>query len=355
MEEQLSNLALRHLIQENQFLENGFINKSQTTQDNQLKLKVHTKQGDKTVIVNEKGFFVSNNIVEAKQNPGGFSAFLKKFLFNQRIVSIKQRGFDRIVIFEFPESFLILEFFAKGNIVLCDKEMKILKAMRKEKWKDRELKKNEQYKFPSSQGKSIEEMNEKEFIEKIESNNKTSFGAVVEILNISPKIAEFVFKKATIQKTTNAKELKIEEIKKIFKQIRAIYLSKETSVFVNNKVVYSVEIGLEKEQSFSSVNKAMEELNKKTNENKEIIKKSDKKEKNKIDFEEEIKKLLQEEKDSKENGEFIYLKYQELTKLTNEIKKLQKKGLKAKEIEKYFSKSGIKKLDLEKNKIKIII
>ena len=80
MEFQISNLTLKHLVEENQSLVNGFINKIQTTQEGLLKLKVHTKQGDKNVLITKEAFFISNSSVPAKQNPGGFSAFLKIFI-----------------------------------------------------------------------------------------------------------------------------------------------------------------------------------------------------------------------------------------------------------------------------------
>ena len=102
MEIELSNLALFHLTQENQFLINGFINKIQTTPEGFLKLKIHTKEGDKNLLINNKAMFVSKKSIPAKKSPGGFSAFIKKYIFNQRIISIEQIGFERIIKMEFP-------------------------------------------------------------------------------------------------------------------------------------------------------------------------------------------------------------------------------------------------------------
>ena len=168
----LSNLALKHLVEELQILENGFINKSQTLENGWLKLKVHTKQGDKNLVITPTALFLSEKSLQAKQSPGGFSALLKKYLFNQRIISLKQHSVDRVVVFKFPEHFLVVELFAKGNLVLCNKEMNIIRAMRKEEWKDRKLEAGEEYKFPSSRGANPLEENEKDFYKKLKENKK---------------------------------------------------------------------------------------------------------------------------------------------------------------------------------------
>ncbi|MDD3083944.1 MAG: NFACT family protein, partial [Candidatus ainarchaeum sp.] len=197
---QISNLTLKHLIEENQILVNGFINKIQTTEDNLLKLKIHTKEGDKNILITQNFFFISKKSEPAKQNPGGFSAFLKKYLYNQRIISITQKELDRIVLIEFPNSILILELFAKGNIILCDKEYKILKAMRKEKWKDRELAKEKKYFFPSSRGLNPLTTNQTKYFEELKNSKKTFFEAKLDILNVAPTILEFKFEKLNIEK-----------------------------------------------------------------------------------------------------------------------------------------------------------
>ncbi len=55
----LSNLALHHLIDENQIILNGFINKVQTTPMGFLKLKIHTKEGDKNLIATQNAIFLT--------------------------------------------------------------------------------------------------------------------------------------------------------------------------------------------------------------------------------------------------------------------------------------------------------
>ncbi|MDD3159344.1 MAG: NFACT family protein [Candidatus ainarchaeum sp.] len=362
MEIKINNLTLKHLIEENRILENGFINNIQTTNGDLLKLKIHTKIGDKTVIFTSNYFYISEKSINAKMNPGGFSSLLKKYLFNQRIISIKQKELDRIIIFEFPSCYLIFEFFSKGNVVLCDKEYKIIKSMRKEKWKDRELKKDEFYKFPTSKGKNVLTENVKDFIKDIKNNPKTCFGAVIDILNIAPEIAEFVFEKNKFEKLKNAKDYNEKEIKKIFQEIKKVYESKSNLIYLNNKILYSIKLDEKKEEKvYPSINNALNELTQiciKKEENKvelnEQIKKTNKNE----NYTEQIKEFEKKEKEFKLIGEKIYENYNKIEDIINLIKKGKEKGFCERDIVKKINslkQYNIKKLYLKDDRVIIEI
>ena len=353
MDFQLSNLALHHLVMENQFLVNGFVNKVQTTPDGLLKIKVHTKEGDKNVIVTSNAFFVSESGISAKQNPGGFSAFLKKHLYNQRIIKIEQSGFDRIVLFEFPEKILILELFSKGNIILCDKEMNILKANRKETWKDRSLEIGAVYKFPSSKGKNPLEINSKDFFNELQKNKKSFFGAVIDIINVAPGLLDDLFEREGIDKKKNATQVSEKEAKKVLTALAKLYGQKEAGAFVKGGIIYSAKVSGET-INYDNITNALNVLNfseKKTNATAE-----EKKVERKSDYVTQIKKALLEEKEFKSIGEAIYLHYNDLSEIIKEIKELKEKGLSAKEIETKIraARSSIKGIVLEANKARIL-
>lgn len=64
--------------------------------------------------------------------PSPFVARLRKFLKTRRCTSVTQIGTDRIIEFQFSDGQyrLYLEFFASGNVILTDKDLKILTLMR---------------------------------------------------------------------------------------------------------------------------------------------------------------------------------------------------------------------------------
>jgi predicted ribosome quality control (RQC) complex YloA/Tae2 family protein len=344
----ITNLTLKHLVEENQFLVNGFINKAQTTEDNLLKLKIHTKLGDKNVVITKNCFFVSNKSEQAKQNPGGFSALLKKYLFNQRIISLEQKGLDRIVTIKFPNSYLILELFAKGNIILCDENLNIIKAMRKETWKDRELSKDQKYIYPSSRGLNPLTSNYKEFYSKLKENEKTLFGATLDILNLAPTILEYVFERLEFNKTKNANELSEKESKKLFDKIFEIYSQEKSDIFVYENILYSINIGKKVEKYYNNINEALNNII----ERKIEEKKEKKKEIKKIDYKQQQKDFEKEEILMKEKAEQIYLNYNKLNEIIKIIKNnKENKPLIKKMIGLNNEKLTIKEIDLKKEKL----
>jgi predicted ribosome quality control (RQC) complex YloA/Tae2 family protein len=354
MDLNISNLALHHLIEENQIIVNGFINKVQTTPEGLLKIKIHTKEGDKNLIATKNALFIAKNSINAKQNPGGFSAFLKKFIFNQRIISFEQRGFDRIVLMKFENFYLIFELFSKGNVILTDKDYKILRAMKKEKWKDRELKKDEIYKFPSSRGKNPLEIKESEFLKELKNSKKTVFGSIVDIINLAPGILDYIFEENNFNKKDDASEISETKAKKILKVIKEVYNKKEEGVYVKDNVIYSIDIGSEK--SYDSIN---ELLNDKALvfENKVEKKEEVKNVKRSEDYLAGIKKAEINEKEYQKIGEKIYLEYNFLDSVIKATNKLKKDGLNNKEIENKLKSADarIKEVKLAKGKLLIEI
>ncbi|MFA5357982.1 MAG: NFACT family protein [archaeon] len=361
----LSNLSLKHLVEELQALENGFINNVQVLENHWLKIKIHTKEGGKDLIAAPNALFISEYSIPARMRPSGYPSLLKKHLFNQRILSIKQHGLDRIVTFEFAENFLVFELFAKGNIILCDKEMKIIKARWKEEWKDRKLEKGEIYKAPSSRGANLLEETETDFFEKLKVHRKTFFGATVDLLNAAPQVLEYVFEQTKIDKKKNAGEASSGDAKKILDAVKKIYSKKAGKAFLSGGVIFSAEIPLAKEMEFESVNSALNELLVKTI-GTEIQKKGEtgpaKKKgpseplRESIEIKKkQIEKLEKEELELKAKAEKIYLNYGKIHKILSAIKKADEKKISEKEIKEKINSidNVIEEVDLKNRKLKL--
>ncbi|KAH7358214.1 hypothetical protein B0T11DRAFT_340547 [Plectosphaerella cucumerina] len=64
--------------------------------------------------------------------PSAFVARLRKFLKTRRLTAVSQIGTDRIIEFQFSDGQyrLFLEFFASGNVILTDADLKILTLLR---------------------------------------------------------------------------------------------------------------------------------------------------------------------------------------------------------------------------------
>lgn len=96
-------------------------------------------------------------------NPAGYCMFLRKYLGNSRLKSIDQHGFERILILEFEarkegkpiKYLLVLELFSKGNMILCDQDMRIRSPLENQNWSDRTVRGGIKYKYPPEQADAL--------------------------------------------------------------------------------------------------------------------------------------------------------------------------------------------------------
>ncbi len=221
---QVSNLTLAYLLEEiRPFAVGAFVNKVQEIQKGIFKIKVHSKTGSKDLIVTDSALFFSNYSFTARQNSNTFFVKLRDFLSNKKISSITQHEFDRVAVIEFADFFLILELFHDSNAILADKEYKILLALHPQEWKDRSIKKGEQYKFPSSKGANPKTVTEEFLLSAFKNRSGTAIQELVAAVNISPLVAEEVFFEQKIDKKTKAADLPKSEAKKIAEKVRKFY------------------------------------------------------------------------------------------------------------------------------------
>ena len=94
-------------------------------------------EGEKTTVLLESGarFHTTSYARERKADqPSKFNAKLRMHLRGKRLNGVNQMGADRAVAFTFgagdTEHHLVLELYAQGNIVLCDREWRILTLLR---------------------------------------------------------------------------------------------------------------------------------------------------------------------------------------------------------------------------------
>ena len=365
----LDNLTLACLIKELLGLfENAYINKVAELKNGYLKLKLHTKNGSKDLILYPTGFFMSSYSLQARHGKSNLAIALKSELYNKKIVSIKQNELDRVVEIKFLEHSIILEFIGDGNKIFIDKEGKILSCQKNEKWQDRTIKKGEQYIFPKPKGKNPLTVTLEELKEEFSSSKKDAIRTVISFLNISPVAVEEVFFNLKIEKTQKAQELKETQLKKILLQIKEIYsLKKELSpvVYKGNPQGYNFNVFSEKKQ-IESINSfidseiasslAKAETEKEDTANQKAVSKLEynlkEQETARIKFEKRIS-------DNQKKAELIYENYSDLEELKKAVQTAVKKGIKEKEIMYKFSLTAskgnktaglIKSIDLAKKK-----
>ena len=150
MELRLSSFEIRALVEEaSKELEKSRLDKVQQIDKELFRFSFSTKSGKKDLLVEiGKRLNLTGYNLKAPEKPSQLSILLRKHLENKRLEAIVQHEFDRVVVLDFSEYKLILEFFSNGNMLLIDDKGKIILTFRHEEWKDRKLDRGETYLFP---------------------------------------------------------------------------------------------------------------------------------------------------------------------------------------------------------------
>ncbi len=220
----IPNITLSFLAQEiKPLLEGAKIRSIQELPNNWLKITLFKRPKNLQLIIAGRAVFAAKKSFPAKQETSGFGAFLRKQLSGKTISQIWQNGFDRVVVFEIEEFFLVAELFAKGNIVLADKEKKILSVQRTEFWKDRELKKNSPYIFPAGKEFSPEAIDSGKLHSFFRECRGTAITCLLKKTNIAPAMAEEAFFLSGISKEKQASSITEKEAEKIAVASKELY------------------------------------------------------------------------------------------------------------------------------------
>ncbi len=227
----MDSLALAYLVQElRPMLEGAYVNKVSEIQSGTLKLKLHTKQGSKDLIITPNSLFISNYSVAGRHGKTNFAVALKKELYNKRIVGIEQHGLDRVVCIKMLGHTIVLEFIGEGNKILLGKDGRPLSCERNEKWADRETKKGVPYRFPRQQGISPSALTISILHGIFKGSGKDIFRTIASGINVSPAIAEELLFRLGIEKSAHASSLNDTQAKKILWQLGHFYSLKEKPV-----------------------------------------------------------------------------------------------------------------------------
>ena len=351
---EITNLTLAYQILEiKEIIDGAFVKNVQEIDEGIFKFKLSSKQGSKNLIVNANVLYLTDYKLPAKQNVYGFAAFLKKYLQNKKILSIKQHNFDRIAIAEFDEFLLIFEFFHESNVILTDKSNRILNSLKRRQWKDRTVRRGQEYKFPPSKGLNPEDIEFSELKEFFAKSPDDSIRTLIRAVNIAPIFAEEILFNLNIEKSKPAKGLKEKELKEIhsaIKEYASVSKKKLQPVLTKNHLLpFKLNSIKEKQAEVPFLNEAIDDFYSKEflqKEKKEVVDEKEK-ESSKLQFNleqlaESKEKFEKQAKENKQKAELIYSNFNELQELVNALKGTEKSESSKKEVM-YKLKNAAKK------------
>lgn len=225
---ELSSLDLHYVVQELQYLQGGKIEKIFQSDANKRDLLFIIYSQPR---INLR-FLLPGVIAAAKekpnypQSPPGFAMFLRKYLGGTRITAVRQRGFDRIMEIDLAsktDSYtLLIELIPPGNMLLLDKEMRIINLIENQQFKDRQLRGRQPYIAPPPSF-DIKDATEAGIAERIAVSTRDTIVTTLAIhLGLGGVYAEEVCARAGIAKHRN--DLSNAEVKLIAHQVKEIAL-----------------------------------------------------------------------------------------------------------------------------------
>lgn len=224
-EVQIPNITIAYLLLEiGASIQGAFINKIQEIDKGVFRFRLHVKEkGGADLIIRPEIFYFTSYKLNAPQKESTYAQFLKKHLLNRRIISFRQHNLDRICIMEFADCSLILELFAKGNLILADKDMRILLPYRRELLKDRKTERNAIYGFPKAKGLGPDAISELELAALLKESASGIVKTLVPKMNISPIIAEEACLRAGLSADKIGGSLSAKETSALYAEIHSLH------------------------------------------------------------------------------------------------------------------------------------
>ena len=322
VKERMDSFDVYALTAEIEELEGGRIGKIYQDND-EIIIQIQKNGKHNLFIKNGKWMFITSQRKEEREHPPTFAMTLRKYLSNGKILSIKQHEFDKIVIIDIMKKnifHLIIELFSEGNVILVDEKWDIIIPLLHQSWAHREIRPKRKYKFPPQRQNPFT-ISLDSFANIFMQSNKDVIRTLVTDINISGPWGEEICVLAGIEKEKVARELKKEEIEKLYESLQFIlnkFKQKEFSpVIVKNGendlsvLPFPLSIYKGEKEEFSFFSHALQEFftrnerreEKEENEEMERLARQIQQQK------EAIKQFRKKMKEKKEEGDAIYANY----------------------------------------------
>ena len=160
---------------------------------------------------------------EMPQEPSGFARMLRKRISSAKITSVRQQGFDRIVVISLEKdgsNELVLELFGKGNAILV-KDGTIVQPLTSHTWKHRDVKAKREFEFPPPVPDPVA-MSPEDLVGIAEGSDADIVRTLATRLNLGGNYSEETCLRARVEPHGPAGGIDIEAAMRILEAIRVI-------------------------------------------------------------------------------------------------------------------------------------
>jgi len=160
MKEQMTSVDVAAVMLELQSLIDAKLDKAYQWRD-EIRLKMRSKSERYDLVIEAgKRVHLTRYPRPSPKTAPSFSMLLRKHLTGGWVVAIEQYDFDRIIEIHVQRGdvkrILVAELFSKGNVVLLDENRKIILPLKSMSFRDRKVRRGEQYEYPPSQMNPME-------------------------------------------------------------------------------------------------------------------------------------------------------------------------------------------------------
>jgi len=374
MQRDLSSFDIYVLVSELQEILGSYVDKVYQPTRDEFLIRFNNKRANKKEIIyikNGELFCITQKKFSVPQKPSNFTMTCRKYLLNGIITKIIQHEFDRIIILTIQkkegEYALIFELFKNGNIILVDPDKRIILPLITQQWAHRTIRSHHLYVPPPSQINPLA-MDKKQFQEILKKSKKDLIRTLAIAINLSGTYAEELCFRTGINKNKKTSDLNEESIHEIYHEFQKMIdifnekkfdpvLIKKGDKMVNifpfpfkncvecelEKIKYFTRgleqfISVQKTKKESKYQKKIEKLQRQLIQQKKLIE----------DFKQ---KIIQK----KIEGDIIYLNFQGIDELINDITNLLQQKEKTEEIQKINSKNIVKHFDPLSNELIVLL
>ncbi len=237
------------------------------TKDSILFKLHHTEKSDIYMMISTSGVWLTSVKIE-QMEPNRLLKRLRSDLLRLKLKKVEQIASERIAYFTFAgfdkEFVIVGEFFAEGNILLCNNEMKILALQHSIDVRHRKLGVGLEYTPPPMNGLDVIKVNESNF-EELKTSDLSAGKWLGRTLGLPKKYVEGIFEISKIDSKCIGNELTLENIKTLYETTKKIVTNvvtgKHEPVIIRNEKIEIIPIRLgELDDKCTPVNSFIEGL-----------------------------------------------------------------------------------------------
>jgi len=267
----LAGIELHYLVDQiSEKVQDYYVSNIYGINKNSILFKLHhTEKPDLFMMISTSGVWLTSVKID-QMEPNRLLKRLRNDMLRLKLKKIEQIGSERIAYFTFEgfgkEFVIVAEFFGDGNILICNKDMKILALQHSIDVRHRKLGVGLEYVTPPQKGLDIFDISESDF-DQLKISNLTSGKWLGRTLGLPKKYVEGIFKIAELDSKEIGSNLSHEQVKKIYETTKEIVTNvttgKHDSVIIYGDKVEILPIRLvENDDTYISVPSFMEGLDK---------------------------------------------------------------------------------------------